>query len=523
MFFIYIKKDLMNNLEEFMKITCHECGKSYEIDESKIQGTSTQATCKVCGQLIRIKKPVESAPYNPDEISGSDTSFFEAPESETDDSFFAAPKETEQGSSSNGANSINDKPDIPGISIRSKITFTISLLVLISISFVGTYTIIKSRNALSASVESQLNIIAMQKATEYSLIFERIQKEAISVAEYAGMTYARTDISNDISTKMLMPWNGTSYKLENATSNTSREIKNLQRITLMLKAITPNNSNLSLGYMGTENGITVFSDESIVDVIKEKNAYVVYKREWYMQAKKAGKAIWTKPYIDANSGELVVTCAAPVYRPDGPIVGVIGFDVLLKTIQNDILKLSIGYGSYAFMIDKAGKALVHPGMTQKDMTQKDARWDETYTNDDLSKTVNPKFNRIITNMMMAKTGMETYKSEAGEKYIAYAPLKGIDSSLGIVVSKALVIKPAMDLQWQILMIVVVVLVIAICIGMFLGNSIVTPLNRLTVVANLISQGKMELEVMNEERKDEIGVLTKSINRLVISLKLAMDK
>jgi two-component system sensor histidine kinase/response regulator len=367
-------------------------------------------------------------------------------------------------------------------------------------------------------MESQLDTIAKQKATEYSLVFDRIQKEAASLSQYAGIIFARQDINTDISTRMLMPWNGTTYALDNVTSKVSREIRNLQRIKIVLQTITSNNQNLSLGYMGTESGITVFSDESVVDVIKERNAYVVYKREWYMQAKKAGKAIWTKPYVDANSGELVVTCAVPVYKPDDTIAGVIGFDVLLNTIQNDILKLNIGYGSYAFMIDKSGKALVRPGMTQKD-----ARWDETYSNDDLSKTVNPEFNKIIANMMKARTGTELYNTETGEKYIAYAPLQGIDSSLGIVVSRNLVLKPAKDLQWQILMIVAVVLVIAVCIGMFLGNNIVTPLNRLTVVANLISQGKMELEVMNEERKDEIGVLTKSINRLVISLKLAMDR
>jgi len=40
---------------------------------------------------------------------------------------------------------------------------------------------------------------------------------------------------------------------------------------------------------------------------------------------------------------------------------------------------------------------------------------------------------------------------------------------------------------------------------------------------LISQGKRDLDVLNEDRKDEIGVLTKSFNRLVISLKMAMSR
>jgi hypothetical protein len=52
------------------------------------------------------------------------------------------------------------------------------------------------------------------------------------------------------------------------------------------------------------------------------------------------------------------------------------------------------------------------------------------------------------------------------------------------------------------------------------NGFPPPLNRL---ADLMSQGQMDLDVLKEDRNDELGVLTKSFNRLIISLKMALSR
>jgi HAMP domain-containing protein len=43
------------------------------------------------------------------------------------------------------------------------------------------------------------------------------------------------------------------------------------------------------------------------------------------------------------------------------------------------------------------------------------------------------------------------------------------------------------------------------------------------MADSISKGKTDLEVIPQQRKDEIGVLVQSFNRLVISLKIAISR
>ena len=84
----------------------------------------------------------------------------------------------------------------------------------------------------------------------------------------------------------------------------------------------------------------------------------------------------------------------PVYKVKGQLAGVVGFDVLLDTVQKDILTTDIGYDSYAFMVNRKGDVLVRPGMKKGD-----ARWDSTYKTKNLLKTDNPAFNSIVGKMI----------------------------------------------------------------------------------------------------------------------------
>ena len=169
-------------------------------------------------------------------------------------------------------------------------------------------------------------------------------------------------------------------------------------------------------------------------------------------------------------------------------------------------------------MSRTGSVLVRPGMKSGD-----ARWDTTYKTENLLKTDNQGFNKIVAKMIKYRSGIDTYDAGDEIKYTAFAPLKAIGASMGIVASRDEVVKPAIAIRNFIIGVFVVVLLLSILIGFVIGNNITKPINELTMMADLISQGKRDLDVLNEDRKDEIGVLTKSFNRLVISLKMAMSR
>jgi two-component system sensor histidine kinase/response regulator len=510
-----------------MIVECKSCGQKYRIDESKIKGRTARVICKSCGGVTAINRsesepvPPVPEPVPPDDWE-VDMESAPQPESALEPPIPVSPGElmpvepkNEKEPSEPGE---PEKIPIEGTSIRLKITLVIVLLVLISLTVVGFFAGFSSRLALSEQAERHLFQHTLQKSREYGIIFARVQEEVLGVANYSEHVYHSGGFTTDTGTAVLLPWTGSGYGNPAIREKLQDEIYIIQRIGDVLKSLAAENPYLNLGYMGTESKMTVFNDEAVVEVIEGLEAFDVTSRPWYVMAKEAGKPIWTEPYIDANSGKLTLTCAAPVYHHDKTLVGVVGFDVLLDTIQKDILTLDIGYQSYAFLMNKKGNVLVRPGMKKKD-----ERWDSTYKTEDLLKTNNPSFNQITKKMTKGRKGVETYTSEEGDRYIAYAPIQAINASMGIVALKNEVVRPATRIQLAILVFWVIVLVISIIVGLFLGNSITRPIKELTVMADLISQGKMDLEIMDESRKDEIGVLTKAFNRLVISLKLAMSR
>ncbi|MDJ0781997.1 MAG: cache domain-containing protein [Desulfosarcinaceae bacterium] len=510
---------------------CKSCGKAYQVDLGDIDTRYGRFTCGQCNTVTMVENPKFSG-----SASGAD---HPGPESTTgsDDSgtpdFDALFAEDDHAALDDPADLLDDAfddaltPQVPakeavsrrGMSIRSKITLVIVLLVLGALTAVGMIASTESRSALSEQAEAHLVRVAQQKADEYSLIFQRINQEVEAVADYAREIYA-TAPAGDIALGqyMLMPWNGSTYGDPVSNPALKSETLILQRVVRLLKPVVAKNPYVILGYLGTETNVMALDDQAAVLSIGATDGFVNTKRPWYVKAITEGKTVWTAPYVDANSKDLIVTCATPVRSDAGNVLGVVGYDVLLSTIQKDILTLTIGYDSYAMLVDGSGKVLVRPGIDAKD-----TRWNETYDSEDLTKTDNAAFKGIIANMMAGKSGIESFVSDGGGRYAAYAPLDVIGASLAIIASQPAVVQPAKEMQTYIMIVWAVVLVIAIIIGVLIGNGITRPINQLTHMADQVSQGQVDLDVLPENRTDEIGSLTRSFNRLVISLKMALTR
>lgn len=84
-------------------------------------------------------------------------------------------------------------------------------------------------------------------------------------------------------------------------------------------------------------------------------------RPWYKDAlNNPGKLIWTAPYIDFATGKLIITTAHTLADDNGDIVGVIGADVSLETLQQMLNRYKVGETGYVVAVDASGIALNHP-------------------------------------------------------------------------------------------------------------------------------------------------------------------
>jgi two-component system sensor histidine kinase/response regulator len=517
-----------------MLTICEKCRKQYQINPSDIKDQSARFKCRECGEIITVSKPSDALEKEttPDFQDSEQSNAFLSSDFESDfstqDFGSSTSSDSNETPASETASSISppdSKLEIQGMSLKSKITLIMALLVFFPLAIVGSISTYKSHEALSKQAESHLVQIAAQKSNEYDQIFNRIEEELHGMAAYAISTLEQDNISKDIDigfNKFLIVYGETGpakeQELDLLEKEHEQDILKIKTIGPVLQSVVANNPYLSLGYLTTEKALTIFDKLDVVEQLRGVETFHPQKRPWYIAAKEKGETIWTDLYVDVATKKMTVTCATPVFTKDKTYKGVMGFDVLVDTIKNDILNLDIGYESYAFLVNKEGKVLVKP-----EIDKGSATWDSAVEAENLLTTKNVQFNNIVKNMINMKQGFQSYTSDEGERYIAYSPIKSMNVSMGIVVFKNEVVGPAKDMMKLIGIVMAVVLVIAILFGVLLGGAITKPINQLTMMADLMSQGQMDLDVLKETRTDEIGVLTKSFNRLIISLKMALSR
>lgn len=111
----------------------------------------------------------------------------------------------------------------------------------------------------------------------------------------------------------------------------------------------------------------------------------------------------------------------------------------------------------------------------------------------------------------------------------YGNRHGFNWQLNEIVAAQMVSVPATQvfaaadkLKWSIISIITLFFLIAIiAINAFMRLSIVKPIQRMSNLSTQISTGKLNVEFSHDSR-DEIGILAKALNRMKVSLQMAMQ-
>ena len=87
--------------------------------------------------------------------------------------------------------------------------------------------------------------------------------------------------------------------------------------------------------------------------------YDARSRPWFKDAIKADKVVFTEPYRDAMTDELVVTVAKTMHHQGRP-VAVVATDIYITALGQVVRSFSAGPGSYALLLDAKGRVIAHP-------------------------------------------------------------------------------------------------------------------------------------------------------------------
>ncbi len=375
--------------------------------------------------------------------------------------------------------------------------------------------------ALRAQAADTLSKRVSDKAQYYSAILLGVQQQVESTADYTSAGLARPPAPSSARRLWISP-DGPSPENERRYAET---VAHAREMIPLLQAAVDRNPLVSLAYIGfEEGGVSPFSKD-IVDVLMPIRPFDVRERTWYKRAKELGTSVWVDPYIDANTKRLTTTCATPIFDESGAFVGVVGFDLLLDDIKDDLLRTDIGSGGTAFLINDQGQVLVRPEF-QRGVVD----WEADFQGENLLQSGDADLRRIIERMTKGERGVERLELD-GPAYLAFAPIASVGLSVGIVVPEAEIIRPADEvgnvirisqdqLMSQVLLLSVLCMVTIPLVGAGLSVLLARPLRQLTQGAQRVAAGDLNYR-LDQTSHDEIGELVQSFNQMTDALRLKM--
>ncbi len=447
-----------------------------------------------------------------------------------------------------------------GWSIRTKIllillAFTVlSLVVFAAVSYthmsglgrfalkaskgLGDRVLEESSRALETQTHEYVLRLARHQAALSDALFERVRGEVGILSDFATRLWrvpARhleeawpAEIQDRMSPSSARPWVlAPGVRPEQVQEELARSrVMETLFITLFC-----NDRNLDSLYMGTETGL--FRGYPWMAGLDP--SYDHRKRGWYVRALEEEVAVWSDTYVHAATKELIVTCSRAFYGPLGKAAGVVEADVTLKVMNERIMRSHIGDRGYAFLIDSKGKVISRPGLHAGD-----ARWDETYTTENLLKNDNPGLRRVVQDMIAGKTGFARCNFEGGDKYVGYAPITSTGWSMGIVIPYQQVMEPVMKAEEKILedtqraeghidrkiayalhtlaLYFAAVILVVLLVAFRLSSRITRPILALDEGARQIGAGNLDYRV-RLKTGDELERLAESFHKMTEDLKI----
>src|SRR5699024_1599981 len=104
-----------------------------------------------------------------------------------------------------------------------------------------------------------------------------------------------------------------------------------------------------------------FSDKYFIDGsgwIPESD-YDPRARDWYVEAIGNDDFYISEPYVDARTGDMIITISKAFKALDG-MEGVISTDISIDYLVGLISQVEVGEGSYALLIDDKNNIVSHP-------------------------------------------------------------------------------------------------------------------------------------------------------------------
>lgn len=406
-----------------------------------------------------------------------------------------------------------------------------------SSSALGDRAVEDSTAAMERDARGSLLRLAQDQAYISNIIFDRVSGEIEMLVRYAGEIQA--DPSRVRPRHFYLqdeePQDPASTTVLFLSPGVEKDIPVEERnaagmMTDIFIPLFASDKNLAAVYVGTESGMSfIYPWFTGMDATFDPRL-----RGWFRQAKETGAMTWSEPYVDLLGHGLMMTCSKPVSNPTRGWFWVIGADVTVETINRNIIGTQVGESGYAMLIDQHGNVITRPGLSSGDM-----RWDESFVTENLLESGNAGLVAVVRDMTAGKEGVARVSFEGGDRFIAFAPVKSVNWSVGVVMPVDEVIAPALSTRQRILgaseetashitwqqeqlktvftAAFLILLVVVIVLSLVFSRYLTRPLEDLKRGSEAVGKGDLDYQV-EVHTGDEFEDLAVSFNRMAGDLK-----
>jgi two-component system NtrC family sensor kinase len=185
--------------------------------------------------------------------------------------------------------------------------------------------------------------------------------------------------------------------------------------------------------------------------------------------------------------------------PIAELVVDVDFDKVIELVKD----IRIGKNGYAFLVDQSGRTIAHPYIKPYEY--------------DLTKYEDPRLREFIVDIITGESGWRTYYDDFGEKAAAFAHVPATGWSLAVSIPIEEFKREAKAIRVRVLELVLAILIFAGAGVGILSYQLLRPVRRLVVATERMAGGDLRQEIPVRSR-DELGMLTKSFNRMVRNLR-----
>lgn len=324
---------------------------------------------------------------------------------------------------------------------------------------------------------------------------------------YVGNSAAERELNANISQNLMSTMNTVAARINGWDDSNVRALRQAGRLNDIssMKAADQNPVLFAIGqaYDWSYLMFTVAPDGTNIGR-NDGGPPTQYGDRAYFKDVMNGAALGRQVVIGKTTGKPALILAGPIRNDNNDLVGVIAMAMNLGDVSQAVTDIRIGSSGHAILLDSANKVIAHGEAAKVKVALQDF-------------STHPALKvQGITDQPLA------YTSE-GRDMIGYVRKLPQGWTLLIEQDYEEAFAPLAKMKKEGRLLILISMALVIAIAYLLGKQLTRPINELTEIANKLSSGNFDVDIRQTGRGDEIGSLARAIERLGISIKLAMDR